>query len=245
MPLRDHFRPPVTKQARWDSLHGTWPAMITQALNRILPARFRAGPQVHLARFAEIDITAFEDEGTGHEMSAANGNGGVATAVWAPAQPTLAVATLWPDQEQYEVNIYDDELGRLVAAVEIVSPANKDRPDHRLAFVAKCAALLQNQVSVTIVDVVTTHKGNLYAELLDFIGVQDPALGDSPPPISAVACRGIQRHPDKPWQLETWLIPLRLGQSLPTLPLWLGDDIAVPLELETPYEEACRALRIV
>lgn len=44
-----------------------------------------------------------------------------------------------------------------MAAIEIVSPANKDRPEHRHAFVAKCAALLQNQVSVTIVDLVTTR----------------------------------------------------------------------------------------
>jgi hypothetical protein len=31
---------------------------------------------------------------------------------------------------------------------------------------------------------------------------------------------------------------------LPTLPLWLADDFAVPLELEASYEDTCRALRI-
>ena len=35
-----------------------------------------------------------------------------------------------------------------------------------------------------------------------------------------------------------------LGQPLPTLPLWLADNLAVPLELETSYEETCRILRI-
>jgi len=83
------------------------------------------------------------------------------------AEPTLRVETDIPD----EVRIYDRERGRrLVAAIELVSPANKDRRETRRAFVAKCAFLLQQQVSVIIVDVVTVREFNLYAELLAFLG---------------------------------------------------------------------------
>ena len=58
----------------------------------------------------------------------------------------LAVATDLPDMDAYEVRVYDDDFGhRLVAAVEIVSPSNKDRPEHRRAFVAKCATLLRER----------------------------------------------------------------------------------------------------
>lgn len=39
--------------------------------------------------------------------------------------------------------------------------------------------------------------------------------------------------------------PLQLGQPLPTLPLRLAEDFAVPLELEASYEQRCRDLRIV
>jgi hypothetical protein len=145
--------------------------------------------------------------------------------------------------DEYEVRVYDSKCGRrLVAAVEIVSPANKDRPEHRAAFVARCAALLQERVSVTIVDLVTTRNFNLYGELLDLIGQTDPLLGPEPPPLYAVACRG--RKQGTPWLLETWLHALQLGQPLPTLPLWLADNLAVPLELEASYEETCQALRI-
>jgi hypothetical protein len=35
-----------------------------------------------------------------------------------------------------------------------------------------------------------------------------------------------------------------VGQALPTLPLWLDDNLAVSLDLEASYEETCRALRI-
>jgi hypothetical protein len=44
--------------------------------------------------------------------------------------------------------------------------------------------------------------------------------------------------------LETWAHPLELGRALPTLPLWLAGNLAVPLELDASYEETCRVLRI-
>ena len=123
-----------------------------------------------------------------------------------------------------------------------MSPANKDRPEHRRAFVAKCAAMLQNRVSVAIVDLVTTRTSNLYGELLDFVGQVDPSLVGGSPPTYAVACR-YGRQGDRSL-LKTWTHPLELGQPLPTLPLWLADNFAIPLNLEESYEETCLALRI-
>jgi hypothetical protein len=136
-------------------------------------------------------------------------------------------------QDEYEVRVYDTgREQRLVAAIELVSPANKDRPEHRGMFAAKCAALLQQQVSVTIVDLVTIRADNLYAELLDLIGESDPALGAAPPGIYAAACRATNSDakPGAAWQLETWLQTLQVGQPLPTLPLWLADNFSVPLD---------------
>lgn len=248
MPLRDHFRPPVDDKHSWDALHGGWPMMIVQALDRKLPRRYIAAPQVHLGKFAQIDVTAFEQENESEEPLAESSNGGVATAVWAPARPTLVVPTTLPNQDEYEVRIYDARhTRRLVAAIEIVSPANKDRPANREAFVAKCAAFLQKQVSVTIVDLVTIPGGNLYAELLDFIGQSDPQLGEQPTETYAVACRAIPKEiklGPSSWQLETWLSLLRVGERLPTMPIWLTDQFAVPLDLEATYEETCKILRI-
>ena len=157
--------------------------------------------------------------------------------------PTLTIATDWPAQDEYEVRVYDTRSAlRLVAAVEIVSPANKDRPEHRRVFVAKCATLLQQRVAVSIVDLVTVWDFNLYADLLDLLGQRDPSLGSDPPPLYAASCRW--RPKEKTRLLESWNQPLTLGQPLPTLPLWLTDTLAVPLELEASYEQTCRDLRI-
>jgi hypothetical protein len=93
-----------------------------------------------------------------------------------------------------------------------------------------------------IVDVVTTRTHNLYGELLDLIGLSDPALHPDPPLLYAAACRLTKRGDE--WMLESWLHTLGLGQVLPIMPLWLADDLAVPLELEESYEQSCSILNI-
>lgn len=240
MPLLDHFRPPLDDERHWEAMHATWPVMIVAKLRTKLPPGYFAEPRVHWGRSAEIDVVTFERDGVAASV-AVEGNGGVATAVWAPPRPTLVVSTDWPAQDVYEVQIYDERRrARLVAAVEIVSPSNKDRPESRRAFVAKCAGFLRERVSVVIVDVVTTRASNLFAELLDFLGRSDPHLGSGP--LYAAACRMTKQGDD--WQLEAWPQTLSLQAALPTMPLWLADDLAIPLELEKSYEESCNALGI-
>lgn len=243
MPLRDHFRPPLDDLTAWEGFYGGWPTVIVQHLNRTLPQRYVAAPRVHSGSYVEIDVAAYDTDDTGSLSWQSEENGGVATAVWAAARPSLEVETGLPAANEYGVRVYDVKRGRrLVAAVEIVSPANKDRPEHRRVFAAKCAALLRRGVSVCVVDVVTVRDFNLYADLLELLGQHDPSLGAEPPPLYAVSCRWRVR--DGAGLLEAWNHPMAMGRPMPTLPLWLTDDLAVPLELEQSYEQTCRDLRI-
>lgn len=241
MPLRDHFRPPVSKRSSWEGFHGQWPAMIVQHLTRVLPDGYVAEPRVHLGPYFEVDVTTFASADP-QPGTVAVQDGGVATIPWTASEPVFEVEADWPDQYEYEVLVLDQERDRrLVAAVELVSPANKDRSDSRRAFVTKCAALLQQRVAVAIVDLVTTRQFNLYAELLKWIGQPDPTLGTEPPTIYAASMRFQKPHRTI---LQTWPYALVLGQPLPTLPLWLSAALSVPLELEISYEDTCRVLRI-
>ena len=243
MPLRDHFRPPLDDKHSWEELHGQWPAVIVQHLRTRLPAGYIAAPQLHAGSQVEIDIAAFETDDPLSAYDPSDANGGVAVAVWAPPRPSVAVETTLPDYDEYEVRVYDAKRGRhLVAAIEIVSPANKDRPETRNIFVAKCAALLQKGVAVTVVDLVTVRQFNLYAELMTFIGHGDQVLSAEPQHLYAVSCRYTTKR--KRTMLETWPHVLTLGQPLPTLPLWLSADRVVPLDLEASYEQACNDLWI-
>jgi hypothetical protein len=245
MPLRDHFRPPVEDKHSCDELYGGWPMVIVQHLFPILPEGYVAAPSVHMGAAFEIDVSTYQRDEPEPRERPGEGDGGVAVATWAPPKPTLTLETELPDQDEYEVRVYDVRHGRrLVAAIEIVSPANKDRPESRRAFVAKVAALLQRDVSVSVVDLVTIRQFNLYADLLELIGRSDPILGAEPPELYAVTVRGRKRVRKRP-MLNTWFYPMALGQPLPTLPIWLDVDLGVSLDLETSYEATCRVLRIV
>jgi hypothetical protein len=213
--------------------------VLVQQLYGILPEGYVAAPGVHLGTAFEIDVSAYERDEAAEAASAA-GTGGA----WAAPAPTLTLETDLPEQDEYEVRVYDARRGRrLVAAIELVSPSNKDRPESRRAFVAKTAALLQQDVCVSIVDVVTVRQFNLYADLLELIGRSDPALGAEPPYLYAVTVRGRKRIRRRPL-LDSWFYPLALGQRLPALPVWLDVDLGISLDLEPSYEDTCRVLRI-
>ncbi len=161
-------------------------------------------------------------------------------ALWEPTKPNILLDTEFPEPSEYEVNVYTQDEFRLVAAIELVSPSNKDRSENRKTFVNKCEALLKKDVCIAIVDLVTSRTANLYGELLDELGAQRTAISRSA--IYAATCRGRRSGPR--WRLEAWEHELAVGVGLPTLPLWLSEDFMVPLDLEATYEETCRSLRI-
>ena len=242
MPLRDHFQPPLDDVHSWDELHGMWPAMIVRELIEVLPEPYYAAPAVHLGTLYEIDVGTYRGPSTTADESGGPADE-TAAAPYAPPTPTLTLQPRLPSQDVYEVRIYESRRNRrLVAAIEIVSPSNKDRPESRGTFVSKVAALLKRDICVSIVDVVSTIDWNLYAELMGFLESVDPDLGDEPPSVYAVSMR--MRYEGDRRLMDSWYHPLIMGQPLPTLPVWLKETQAVSLALEASYEETCRALRI-
>jgi hypothetical protein len=149
----------------------------------------------------------------------------------------------FPELYAYEVLIFDLERDRrLVAAALIVSPVNKDRPEGRQLFVAKCFNLLRQDVCLSIVDLVTIRQFNFYTELLALLDRCDPAWSAPVPPSYAVTCR--KRKVGRQTKLDTWSHPLAVGQPLPSLPVWLSETQSVVLDLEASYAETCQVLRI-
>ena len=244
MPLRDHFRPPVEDEHSWDELHGMWPAVIVQQLFPILPEGYVAAPACISARrsrstYRPTDATSRRPRRGRAAVRAVSRSRRRhlpdRPSRWRPTSPT---------RTSTRCRIHDAQHGRrLVAAIEIISPSNKDRPESRRAFAARVAALLRSDVCVSLVDLVTIRQFNLYTELLDLIGGSDPMLGTEPPSVYAVTARGRRRAGRRPL-LDTWFDPMEPGRPLPTLPIWLADDLGVSLDLEAGYEEACRVLRI-
>jgi hypothetical protein len=242
MPLRDHFRSPVNDTHSWDEVHGGWPMEMVRHLTTILPAGFRAAPKVHLGSPFEVDVSTYDLDSRNPDANAESGDGGTATLT--ALSPTLTVEADLSEQDEYEVRIYDVERGRqLVAAIEIVSPSNKDRPDTREVFIGKVVSLLQQGVCVSLVDLVSIRQANLYADLLRLLGRTDSALVTHTPYLYAVTLRS-RKPPKRKQLLDAWFYPMFVGQPLPTLPIWLTPDLRVTLPLDTSYEETCKILAI-
>jgi hypothetical protein len=238
MPLLDHFHPPLRGRRRWEGFHHAWATNIAQHLNReILPAGFVAEPEISLGPTLEIDVANFELKNGQGESETRTG-----TIAWAPPKPALSFAVDFSRLDVCEVRVYE-ELGglQLRAAIELVSPTNKDRPGSRQTFAAKCAGYLKQAVSVVIVDVVTERTANLHADLLEVLEVSDTAW-ESPTRLYAVAYRPVPIQGKQ--RVEAWPEVLTLGEPLPNMPLWLALDLSLPLRLEETYATTCTGLRI-
>jgi hypothetical protein len=240
MPLVDHFRAPLYPTHSWESFHSRWANAIADLLDRTLPGRFFAEVHMHLGGQVAADVAEFE--GLADEAQEGNGAaGGVAVQTWAPPAAVQTLAMVFPDD--IEVRVFDHRGGaRLAAVIELVSPSNKDRPETRRAFAAKCVAYLERGVGLLIADVVTERGGNLHAETLRLLG-QPNVLGiTADAELYAAAYRPC--HRDAADLIDVWAEELALGRPLPVLPLALRGAFCVPLDLEETYTEARRRSRL-
>lgn len=243
MPLLDHFHPPLSAQRHWESFHTTWASAIADALNeRWLPEGYFAEEQVHPSARIEIDVAAFEEQPSAGRRD--NNGGGVATApapAWSPPAAVWSMPVVFLDR--FEVLVFQGEGGpTLVGAIELISPANKDRDKSRRAFATKCASYLHQGISLVIIDVVTSRQANLHNEIVALTGNGEGFLLPPTATLYAVAYRPTRR--DDQDRVEIWPAELRTGELLPTLPLALGGEQYVPLDLEETYMNACRRRRL-
>jgi hypothetical protein len=241
MPLLDHFHPPLTPRRKWESFHSQWAASLAAFLNQNkLPPRYYAEVQVHLGGRVEIDVATLESTSNGPPASSA-ATALLEPAVWAPPEPPLVMPAVFPDE--FEVLVYVEEGGlNLVAAVELVSPGNKDRDESRRAFAVKCGSYLQQGVGLVIVDVVTERRANLHDELIRLLGRPESFAFPVNSPLYVVAYRPARRKQGD--QIDVWPTPLVVGQPLPTVPLALRGAGCVPLDLEAAYTEARQRSRL-
>lgn len=239
MMLQDHFRPPLSARRHWHSFHNAWATYIASDLNAKLPEGYFAEPNVQFG--IEIDVATFEES----QQGLANQTGVIPLPTeyqsrWIPPEATETVSFL-PTPERVEVSIFDSATGPiLTGAIELVSPANKDRSVHRAAFVSKCETYLRQGIGLIVVDVVTVRQANLHRELL--ARLTESKASSIMMDLYAIAYRPIERNSQP--SVDIWQEELSLGSRLPILPLWLRGDICLPVDLGATYERTCREQRI-
>lgn len=237
MPLLDHFHAPIFPFHSWTTFHSRWAGTLMDALNAVLPpARYLVEVTVNVGPHIEADIADFELSSSlvTEEVNGSQGGTAVAVQPWAPPLAAQTVDIVFPDD--IEVQVFDLRDGkRLVAAIELVSPSNKDRAEARRAFAAKCVAYLQKGIGLIVVDIVSNRRSNLHHQVLDLLGQAESSVLPAETELYASAYRPSHRGGKN--QLDLWPFALAVGQPLPLLPLGLRGAFFVPVDLEATYTE--------
>ena len=131
-----------------------------------------------------------------------------------------------------------ERQGRLVAAIELVSPRNKDRASACAAYTATYAGYLFRGIHLLLVDV---HPRPLAFSFADRIA-GELALEQPPCPAPcAVAYRVGEPAPNGGRFLALWRRPLAVGSPLPVMRLPLSLEESVAVDLEATYRRATEA----
>ena len=140
------------------------------------------------------------------------------------------VATLEED-----LTVQVERNGRLVAAIELVSPRNKDCPDARDYYATRYLNYLRGGIHLLLVDI---HRRPIGFSFPQRIAAELATELPAPPAPSAVAYRVGEPVPPDGRLLAVWAEPLMVGQPLPAVSLPLTVHLSVPVDLEGTYSAA-------
>jgi hypothetical protein len=227
MPLHDW-----TQRAGWDVVHQVWIVELLYWIKPRLPPGYRAyiGTTPTFAIGAPVDDRP--DVGV---RDLPTGNGPVPPAAISSEEPDqeIAVATL-----EEPKTLLVEQQGRLISAVELVSPRNKDRPSSRTAYGSSYVAYLLKGVHLLLVDV---HRQPLRFSFADQIA-EELQLEQPPSPAPfAISYRLGEPAPNGGRFLALWRRPLTVDAPLPSVTLPLSVQDAVAVDLEQTYTRAAAA----
>jgi hypothetical protein len=234
MPILNHLNPDIADITPFEAFHTQWAAQLVIDLNTRLPDGFLAILHTHIGD-REVDVR------TDRFLMEAQKN-----ALKASYQPKPAITADAEFPTEFEVFVDYIERGKhiTVGVIEIVSPANKARPSERDSFVAKCRNLVAKNVSLIIIDICSPPFFNLHNQLLQSLQVSHGFLAEAPEyPLYCAAYRSTSNQAGKP-AVNIWAETLKIGDTLPELPLFITFDVAVPVNLEATYLEVCKIFRI-
>jgi hypothetical protein len=223
MPLHDWSRLP-----EWEGVHHLWISELYRYLKATLPPGFRARiacvpsltigetatrPDVIVQQRPDEPANAASDEMSGFETEVA----------LLALDPTMTI------------RIYRGS--DLVAALELISPSNKNRESSRAATVNRIVGYLAMGVHVLFVDVHPAPQGFSLADAVATVLEYEQPPCPAPHAMAYQVCGRVDGGGQS---VAIRRAPLTVGQPLPTLPLPLGRSLRVDVELEATYTTAAR-----
>lgn len=237
MPAHDWTR---VEAGIFHNFHVAWIGELCKILNRgVLPEDYYALAEQHMGRSIPDVLTLHESPPSFESGRTPPGSGGTAVAEAPPKTSrhhTIGTSLL---ARRRSVAVRHISGHRLIALVEILSPANKDRRKSVEDFAAKAVDAIKAGVNLLLVDLF-------------------PPGPHDPHGIHGVI-RDLLEEPDEPYDLptnepltlasyvadeevEVYLEHLAPGAPLAEMPLFLNPDHYVSTPLESTYMEAYRGM---
>jgi hypothetical protein len=235
MPVHDWTR---VEAGIFHDFHTVWIGEIRSALNEgLLPKGYYALTEQHAGRLIADVLTLHVSPQSAAPLPLPPETGGTALAEAPPRvrhRETLDELAL---SRRRTLAVRHVSGHRLVALLEIVSPANKDRPEHVADFASKAVAALDVGVHLLVVDLFPPGDHDPQG----IHGIIRQRLGgpDEPYPLPAAEPFTLASYAAGP-RIEMFVEHLAVGGVLPEMPLFLRPDRYVQVPLEETYQEAFR-----
>lgn len=229
MPLHDW-----TDDRGWDSVHQLWINALLYWIQDRLPSGYRA----------------YLGSAPGLTVAAESGRPDIAVRTAPPPADNAATATemlvAGPEPDFHAIAVLPSEpaaavhivyLGQLVAAIELVSPRNKDRPSAREFYRNRYLSYLWSGVHLMLVDV---HRRPVGFSFIEAMAAELQCRFPTGLPPHVVSWNAGGRTPEGGQFLDGWYRTLTIGEPLPTVPLALTAERSLLIDLEHTYAETAR-----
>ena len=224
MPIHDWTRVP---SGLFHHFHQDWSIEIARALNRGLLPKGLAALVEQRYGIREADVLTVESLPR-RERRQMEG-GGVLT-----MSPPAAKIVRRSDKEIHAARanriVVRHHLGRVVAAIEIVSPGNKDSRAALNDFVEKAVDFLQQGIHLLVVDLFPPTPRDpfgLHKAIWDYIDVEPFVFPEGKDRILASYETGDDR--------AAYVEPVAVGDVLAEMPLFLAPGMHIRVPLEATY----------
>ena len=237
MPVHDWTR---VDAGTFHAFHTAWITHLSETLNSgVLPPEYYALPEQHAgSRIADVLTLHSPFERTSERSaSSPSGEGGLAVADAPPKTQRRLTASVASRSLRRTLAIRHVSGHHVIALLEIVSPANKDRRTHVEEFAHKVETALVHDVHVLVVDLLPPGRhdprgihGAIWERFDDEL---DVVPFDQPLTLASYTA-GLQP--------VAYVEHLSVGSELADMPLFLNADRYINVPLETTYQAAFEGL---
>lgn len=234
MPIHDWTQ---VEAGMFHDFHNAWIIELRNALNGgALPPNYYALSEQHAGRLVTDVLTLHASRPNGEPPLPPSG-GGLALAEAPPQVRRQLTAIQTYRQLRRTLAIRHVSGHRLIALIEIVSPANKDRLESVEVFVTKTAEALDLGIHVLLVDLLPPGRHDPHG----LHGAVWNEFDEGPYDLPAAEPLTVASYTAGPL-VKAYVEHFAVGAALKDMPLFLHSDRYIPVPLEATYQAAYRGV---